>query len=212
MEHLTASSFAEKKRLLGLGAVSKAAGGLAAVLPFASRADTQIFTPAQPIVVPVWNHVWLDPWSNSGQVQTDNPGFLLHFYFGSGAHLQFYPVTSGDYSVQWALDGTNVFQAGATLDAADSWNAQWAFLQQQTHGYLAYRVFDSTTNDYDYGWIEFEHNSNAFTFTVTRWALNTTDGEITVGVIPEPAVTGLLAGALFIGVAFYARWRKRVRG
>lgn len=61
-----------------------------------------------------------------------------------------------------------------------------------------------------YGWAEvvMSYDDQFGAFQVNSWAFDDTGAPIQVGVVPEPAATGVGLGALALGAAGVIRWRK----
>ena len=76
-------------------------------------------------------------------------------------------------------------------------------------GYFGFK-FTSSGNTH-YGWAEMtlSSGSQARATINEAWYNNTPDGEVTVGVVPEPAEVGLGLGALALGAAGLRRMRQK---
>lgn len=254
------TSLADKKRALGLGAMSQTAVGLAALLPVAAAAQTFVYTPATPISSAdqfgfSWdpyfpaNHVGVNIWDSANQVNVTgspaiansyNPDFPLimdlsgsTISVGLGCGLtynvswqgttyqDFYGPGQDDFNLRSQL---SLVSDGAVLNTSSSWTPDGSASYRGVlpaiplggSVYLGYEFTSGATQPV-FGWIQIAHVDNADhngvlgTYAINAWAINTTDGAITVGTsaIPEPASVGLWMGMAIVGVACLSRWRKR---
>ncbi len=202
----------------GLLACVMAAGAWANL--HAGGLSEQIFTPASPINAPAMGMVGWDPFSDVGGA--GNQPLTMYFWTGEGMTQVTMIKGTVDGEIEWAADGSQltVFAPGETIDGLISWSAHQSYpevvgsdplVQPGESLYFGYRLFDGEQgSDYaSYGWIELTNVEG--TIYLSRWAINYSEGGITVPMgeaIPEPSTYAAILGAVALGGALVMRRRK----
>ena len=76
-------------------------------------------------------------------------------------------------------------------------------------GYFGFKFTNSDSGTTHYGWAEMTLSLSSAEFTINEaWYNDTPDGEVTVGVVPEPAEVGFGLGVLALGAAGLRRMRE----
>lgn len=217
----------EKKRALGLSSVSKAAVGLAALLPAVALATpppapvSGIFTPVTPLQVPTNDTIYWDPYSTmSGNPYYDSTSVLgfgtcntnIYGTYGCGAGFS-------NVSVNWATASgsspISQFSPGDTIDSSLNFNNGaygYGFsIPDGTTTYFAYQLHGNADSIDSYGWVEVNYTT-ASGYSIVEWGTEY-NGAITIPAstpVPEPSTYALIFGVVFAGVAVMNRWRRRL--
>lgn len=119
------------------------------------------------------------------------------------------PINPSAMSFYTAITGSSGFAWRMKTSSGSATYSGGHFLGQR--GYIGVRFADPTNPEQlNYGWIDFEANSDVTTGTIYGWAYDNTGAGIGAGQVPEPSSLALCAlGALTAaGAAVLRRWNK----
>lgn len=147
-------------------------------------------------------------------ISTSEPAnWDINFFYGGGAvgtSNSFLPVLASSATNSALLNLSPGTEVGAASDYPSSYSGSSGHMgtgsqqfESGTIGYIGF-ILNPGVDDY-YGWMKLTLNEDGSTGIIHEWAWETSGGDITVGVVPEPRNVALLFG---FGAFFFILTRR----